>query len=394
MNRFLLVFLVVWLLPLLALAQADKALPSQPVEDVEVDLPSEQELMNQSVNIPGVLDITLHPDPNYSPCADPKDAQQLVDAQIGAAAYNAKGTVGWHHFDTLPDKHVVIDLKLRKITFITMVRFHLTGGRWAGAALPANIFISVSVDGKRWPLHLRYFPAPWTAKSEDGHPFAGWLLLTKIFQLGRYVKIEFEMGDHGDLLLLDEIQILGPERIFVMGRKDMDYWTEMQPDEEPITFGTKDLVQEGNLIINPSFVDVNDDGAPEGLRVESRDLSPRATADLSVENTEGANALVVKRLTDDGVVCLVLAALPAEAAEQKLVFSAEVMTTAGSSCSISVNGPTGSSIVASEDIDAQQWKTVSLSVAAAKVASGVTFAFQGKKGDVLRVRNVRLTTAD
>jgi len=394
MNRFLFVFLVVWLVPVLALGQADKALPSQPADDTEVDLPSEQELMDQSVNRSGVADVTLHPDGNYPPCTDPKDAEQLVDGQIGTAAYSAKGTVGWHHFGTLPDKHLVIDLKLKNITFVTMVRFHLTGGRWAGAALPANMFISVSVDGKRWPLRLRYFPAPWTVKSEDGHPFAGWLLLTKIFQLGRYVRIEFEMGDHGDLLLLDEIQILGPERIYIMGRKDMDYWAEMQPGEEPITFGTQDLVQEGNLIINPSFVDVDNDGAPEGLRVESRDLSPRAAADLSVENTEGTNALVVKRLTDDGVVHLILAALPAEAAEQKLVFSAEVTTTTGSSCAISVDGPAGSSIVASEGIDAQQWKTVSLPVAATKVASGVTFAFEGKKGDVLHVRNVRLTAAD
>ena len=394
MKRILLAFLALALLPALCLAQADKALPTEPANEPEVELPSENQLMEQSINLPRVLDLTFNPAPNYPPCTDPNDAKQLIDGQIGVAGYDAEGSVAWNCFATLPDKRVAIDIKLKKISFITMMRFHLTGGRWAGASLPSNIFISVSVDGKSWPLRLRYFPSPTTFASENGHPFAGWLLLTKIFQLGRYVRIEFEMEDRGDLLLLDELQILGTERIYVYFRKNMDYWTEMQPGEKIVSFGTQKLIQEGNLIINPAFADPDEDGAPNGVRVESRELSPKAAVTLRVEQVEGLPTLVLSRGNDAGTAQLVLAAVPADAPDRKLVFSADIMTSAGSSCRVSVQGPVGDNLATSDPMESGQWKAVRLAVAPTQGAFGVTFSLEGKKGDVLRVRNVRLAVAD
>ncbi|MFH0962437.1 MAG: hypothetical protein V2A58_00330 [Planctomycetota bacterium] len=394
MKKTAIPFLVTILLPVILLAQEQKTASSRPGEIAESELLSDDQLMSRAVDLKDILDVKVSPAPDYPPCTDGNDSAQLFDGEIHSCRYDALSTVGWHRFASAPANIVTINLKLKQICFLTAVRLHVMGGRWAGVALPAKVWISASVDGIHYPLRLQYFPSPELTEKEQGLPFSGWLFLWKVFQLGRYVRLEIEMGDRGDILLLDEIQLLGEKTVYIYYRKDMALWAPMESVEEDLTAERSSLLEEGNLVINPHFLDSDGDATPDAVRVRSRDLVPPATPSVSIEKPDGGNVLALQRKTDEGVVLLVLPAFLAEAVPANLVFSVEVMTTGESACAVSLQGPAGLEIASADPTQAKDWKKIEIPVPSGEVVSRITFAFTGKLSDTLRVRGPRLAPAD
>ena len=257
--------------------------------------------------------------------------------------------------------------------------------------MPANIYVSASVDGKRYPMRLRYFPKPDITASENGQPCFGWLYLKNVLQTGKFIKIEFEMQDRGDILLMDEIQVWGLKKILVFFREDMDFWAFWDPDTEVETLDAEDLVKDGNLILNPTF-HTDDKGMPLGVRLEA----PQGTLAKIVRNGD-SDELLLKRESGTGDVNLVLGTVARESGNQDSInaqFSAQVKVMKGASCVLAVEDPGGKAAVGSVKIAPGDWQEVKIPVTlAGQSLPRIRLILSGEDQPALQLRNVRLAVA-
>lgn len=335
--------------------------PAYDEEAEEDEIPSLKDLRENSEHLTFVDKCVLHTAPNYAPCTDPDDAEQLVDGETAGAAWNSAGTVGWD-FSKLDEKKVTITITMKRLAFIAGLRMHFACGRWAGVSLPGHIWVSVGVDGRRFPQRLEYFPGKPTAPDEKGRPLAGWIFVQDVVQLGKHIKIELEMEDRGDVLLLDEIQVFGTTKTFIFFRKNMAYWLYWVPGTEIERFAAGELVAEGNMILNPMLTDSDSDGLPDGMRLETgRDAAAKA----SVDDAGGAKAVSVARGQGGRSVDLVIATIGDNAKEDRqAVLTADVKCAGG--CSVRVETPSVAEAIASKEVGEGDWQTISIPVTIAK----------------------------
>ena len=372
-----------------ALLAAGKDSPATPAPDADEkapELPSIKDLHDQAVLLADFKECTLETPANYGPCKDPGDAAQLIDGQAAHCLYDAKGTVGWQTVTESNGRTVTVMLHLKRICFISYLRLHIAGGRWAGVALPVNIWVSASVDGKRYPMRLKYFPRPEIVQSETGHPFAGWLLLQNVLQTGRVIKIEFEMQDRGDVLLLDELQVFGLNKIMVFFRDDMPFWAYWAPDTEVESFGTEKLTADGNLVLNPAF-EAGQNGAPLGVRVEA----PEGTT-ATIAKSGDSGEVTLTRESGAGVVDLVLGTLAGQAElPEAAEFTASVQALPGASCTVAVEDPGGKGVLGSVKIAPGDWQQIKIPVTlSGNALPRIRVTLSGKDRPSVRLRDVRL----
>lgn len=354
-------------------------------EETEEDkIPSLKELRENAEHLTFVEKCVFQTAPNYAPCADPDDARQLIDGATAGAAWNNAGTVGWD-FSKLDEKKVTLTISMKRLAFITNLRMHFACGRWAGVSLPENVWVSIGVDGKRYPMRLKYLTDTPTDGDEKGQPLAGWIFAQDIVQLGKHIKIEFEMKDRGDLLLLDEIQVFGLTKTFIFFRKNMPFWLYWAPGAEIERLGNDALVAEGNLLLNPMLTDTDNDGLPDGMRLET---DGGATAKASVADAGGARVISVTRGDGDQNVNLVIATIGEDAkGDRNAVLTADVKSAGG--CKVRVETPGVAEAIATKEVGGGDWQTISVPVTIAKGTLPRVRMTLG--GASMSVRNLNLT---
>jgi len=354
-------------------------------EETEEDyIPSLKKLRENPEQLTFVDKCVFQTAPNYAACTDPDDAKQLIDGETAGAAWNNASTVGWD-FSKLDEKKATLTISMKRLAFMSGLRIHIGCGRWAGVSIPGRIWASVSVDGKQWQQRSEYFPNTPTEGDEQGRPVAGWIFLQDILQLGKHIRIEFEMEDRGDVLLIDEIQVTGTAKTYIFFRETTVFWLYWAPGTEIERLVGDDLVAEGNMILNPMLADADGDGLPEGMRLET---GGEATAKASIAETGDAKAVSVVRGEGDGRVDLVIATAGEVAKEDReAVLTADVKCAGG--CTVRVETPSVAEAIALKEVGEGDWQTISMAVTIGKgTLPRVRVSLGGKS---MSVRKVKLT---
>ena len=347
-------------------------------ETEEDDVPSLKKLRETPEQLAFVDKCVFQTSPNYAACTDPDDAKQLIDGETAGAAWNNAGTVGWD-FSKLEEKKATLTISMKRLAFVSGLRIHIGCGRWAGVSLPGRIWASVSVDGKQWQQRSEYFPNKPTEGDEQGRPVAGWIFLQDILQLGKHIRIEFEMEDRGDVLLIDEIQVTGTTKTYIFFREAMAFWLYWAPGTAIERLVGDELVAEGNMILNPMLADADGDGLPEGMRLETE-----GEAKASITDAGGGKAVSVTRGEGQGRVDLVIATAGEVAKkDREAVLTAEVK-----GCTVRVETPGVAEAIALKEVGEGDWQTISVPVTIAKgTLPRVRVSPAGKS---MSVRNLKL----
>jgi hypothetical protein len=151
---------------------------------------------------------TFTPQPNYTFCTDPGDAQQLTDGRYtdpGACLWTFQGSVGWDN--TGP---VTITLDLGTVQPIMGVSYSTACGQGAGVYWPSAILVLTSEDGQAWRKagELIALAAPNGLPVSDRYQIFRFVT-RELRARGRYLRLV--IAPHGEYTFCDEIEVLkGP----------------------------------------------------------------------------------------------------------------------------------------------------------------------------------------